>query len=102
MYCMYRSTVLLCCRRPQLPASAAALCPVLTQLMEDCWHPVPEQRPTFKQIVDRLAVHLPVDCDPRGSAAPPVDTQVGTCIALSLQLLAVLLLAVLFLSQLQR
>jgi Protein tyrosine and serine/threonine kinase len=61
-------------RRPQLPADVAALSPVLNQLMEDCWHKDAEQRPTFKEIVQRLEKHLPRD--PRGAPPLPVDLQV--------------------------
>lgn len=39
-------------RRPDIPSS----CPSwLRELMKACWHPIPKKRPTFEQIVERLA-----------------------------------------------
>eukprot|EP00884_Botryococcus_braunii_P010166 jgi/Botrbrau1/19150/Bobra.0077s0062.1 len=37
--------------RPEIPAGTV---PALARLMQECWAPVPEQRPSFDQIVPRL------------------------------------------------
>ncbi len=37
--------------RPEIPAGTL---PALARLMQDCWAPVPEQRPSFDEIVPRL------------------------------------------------
>jgi len=40
-------------RRPDIPATCP---PWLRELMKACWNPTPKKRPTFDQIVERLAL----------------------------------------------
>jgi hypothetical protein len=40
-------------RRPDIPAACPAW---LKEIMKACWHATPKKRPTFDQIVERLAV----------------------------------------------
>lgn len=46
------------------------LCPPRYMMMRDCWHAVPSQRPTFKQLVEDLDRIVAMTSNQVGEAAP--------------------------------